>query len=570
MFPVGGVSRRPNRPQIATEISCFTGSNQALDRARSWLDTCVTYHNCSHGTVGKLPTRVLFIEKYNQVRLHVSEGESAPYICLSHCWGNDSLSILRTTDATLEDFQNSIPWEDLPNTFRDAIQFTYRLGLRYLWIDSLCIIQDSIVDWRHEGSLMASIYENAYVTLAATNAPGPTKGCFSTAAEEYRARSISFTTESNGGSSREDHTIYVRTSLIHNELANPLLNRGWVRTLLDPSELYGVLTTLKVLQERILSPRIIHFAEQELRWECNHSSLCECSVTARHFPGFRKTKLTTLTRDLWHTAWLKIIRDYTGKSLTHSSDIFPALQGLAKKGSPFLGNYLAGLWEDTLVYDLMWFADPGRPLLPRPQSWRAPTWSWASIAGAVRFPDDSLQRPDTFATMVSAATTAAGDDNTGELSDAWLVIKGMCMTGSFQLWQDDTSESPTCVSVPVIATPSRPDLNSIHIPNDTLWIRENDMDLVVIAAFDCDYTFDAPGPYHVPVGTKVVLMKIDETYEVDILQRTRGWLVLRETNVEKKIYERIGVLRMPLVNSKTAFMERWFKTSAKEMEVMIV
>jgi hypothetical protein len=219
-----------HRLHTANSISDFTGSDQALDRARSWLHTCTSQHDCSQKTVSKLPTRVLIIDGLEQVRLYVSTGEFAPYACLSHCWGDDPLSLLRTTTNTLEAFQTSIPWKDLPNTFRDAINFAYRLGLRYLWIDSLCIVQDSIIDWRHEGSLMAEIYESAYVTLAATKASDPTEGCFSTPAEQYRTRSMPFPTEANDDGSEENHTVHVRTLLIHDELRIPMFNRGWVRT----------------------------------------------------------------------------------------------------------------------------------------------------------------------------------------------------------------------------------------------------------------------------------------------------------------------------------------------------
>jgi hypothetical protein len=221
---------RFHRLHTANGISDFTGSDQALDRARSWLHTCTSLHDCSQNTVSKLPSRVLMIEGLNQVRLYVSAGEIATYACLSHCWGDDPLSLLRTTTNTLEAFRTSIPWKDLPNTFRDAINFAYRLGLRYLWIDSLCIVQDSIIDWRHEGSLMAEIYESAHVTLAATKASDPTEGCFSTPAEQYRTRSMPFTTEANDDGSEENHTIHVRTPLIHDEWGIPIFNRGWVRT----------------------------------------------------------------------------------------------------------------------------------------------------------------------------------------------------------------------------------------------------------------------------------------------------------------------------------------------------
>jgi hypothetical protein len=231
-FSVDRVTQFPCLPQSARDMSEFTGSDRALEKARSWLSTCIARHDCSQGTISKLPTRVLIIDGLDQVRLYVSQqGEKASYACLSHCWGSDPLSLLRTTTASLDTFRASVPWKDLPNTFRDAINFTYRLGLRFLWIDSLCIVQDSITDWRHEGSLMAEIYESAYVTLAATKASDPTEGCFATPDDVYRTRTISLPAGLDDDGGKEDHKLHVRSPLDHYIL--PMLKRGWVRTTLS-------------------------------------------------------------------------------------------------------------------------------------------------------------------------------------------------------------------------------------------------------------------------------------------------------------------------------------------------
>jgi hypothetical protein len=320
----------------------------------------------------------------------------------------------------------------------------------------------------------------------------------------------------------------------------------------------------------MLSPRIIHFTEQELRWECNANSLCECSTTERPFDGCRKKDLTALTSDFdWHIKWHEIVQDYTQKSLTYSNDIFPALQGLAKKGSSVLGNYLAGLWESTLIYSLTWYRYQwsGTPLLPRPQSWRAPTWSWASIAGAVKFSQHEGNYSQTFATIISADTTAVGDDRTGELSDGWLVIKGMCVTGLFQFYWHNTAPHH---STPAIGIPQLPDPSHSYDPDYGILERQNNTTMVAYYSFMLDYDTKAPGPYHVPVGTKVLLMKVDEIGEQNTSDRTRSWLVLREMDPEKKVYERIGVIKMRLFDPHVAVMESWYADLAQEMEVTLV
>jgi hypothetical protein len=116
--------------------------------------------------------RVLKISQGGQkVNLHLTKGAAARYLTLSHCWG--SATPLQTTKANIGSHLHNIPLPTLPQLFRDAITLTARLGHKYLWIDSLCIIQDSTPDWDRKSSLMSSIYANSALTLAATKAPLP-------------------------------------------------------------------------------------------------------------------------------------------------------------------------------------------------------------------------------------------------------------------------------------------------------------------------------------------------------------------------------------------------------------
>jgi hypothetical protein len=133
----------------ASPITVNTGSEEAISKARSWLRTCLNDHgvygSCSI-TSGKLPTRVLRIDAPDQVRRHISSDEYADYACLSHCWGKQPDTLLKLNQSTMTIFQTGIPWSSLPKTFRDAIFVTYQLGVHYLWIDSLFIIQGAYLD----------------------------------------------------------------------------------------------------------------------------------------------------------------------------------------------------------------------------------------------------------------------------------------------------------------------------------------------------------------------------------------------------------------------------------------
>jgi hypothetical protein len=95
---------------------------------------------------------------------------------LSHCWGPAQL--ITTTANTIEQKKAGIPLEDLPQTFKDAVALTRNLGIRYLWIDSLCIKQLDKDDWEREASKMGSVYLHSYLNIAATSSAEGRAGCF--------------------------------------------------------------------------------------------------------------------------------------------------------------------------------------------------------------------------------------------------------------------------------------------------------------------------------------------------------------------------------------------------------
>ncbi|KAF2660545.1 HET-domain-containing protein, partial [Lophiostoma macrostomum CBS 122681] len=255
---------------------------------------------------------------------------------------------LRTTRSRLDEFQVQIPWAEVPQTFRDAIDLTRRLGIYYIWIDALCIVQDDLDDWRREGSRMADVYRNSYLTISAALSSHSAGGCY-TKSPQYLFRSIPIT-HWDGDDENPEY---------------PLLDRGWV------------------LQERILSRRVVHFTPAELWWECQTLSDCECS---------RMDLAVDPTKPPEHllSQWYEIVEAYAKKDLTVQSDIFPALQGIAKEfHRVFQTSYCAGLWESSLIIELLWRdgrthrPHDKRQYLLRPRQYRAPSWSWASTMGQI-------------------------------------------------------------------------------------------------------------------------------------------------------------------------------------------
>jgi hypothetical protein len=300
---------------------------------------------------------------------------------MSHCWGIPGSMRLTTTHATLDLRKAGIPWASIPCTFQDAMLFTRRLGVRYLWIDSLCIIQEDPIDWGIEAANMAEIYSGAHFTIATANAKDSEDGLFHPLTKKRYVKPLSHFSSPLYRPEREKKeeerlVIYVKrlSHYSHTELIKyRLLTRAWV------------------FQERYLSPRVIYFFKDELAWVCKSHQDDES-----HSPTAYKLRLTVLPLEsherssqekivFWHVA----VENYCKLSLSFEKDRLPALAGLAKRMSPFRnGRYLVGLWEDSLISDLAWRCQSGGR---RPKVKRAPSWSWASVEGAISFESFGLR-----------------------------------------------------------------------------------------------------------------------------------------------------------------------------------
>jgi hypothetical protein len=164
-----------------------------METIKLWIEQCITKHErCRSITYGTMytsffPRRVL--DLCNDLVILREDVRPQRYACLSHCWGSVT-NILKTTKATLAEFKCEIPWSKLTKTFQDAIDICRRLGIFFPWIDALCIIQDSAVDWKDQAANMGHIYENAFVVMAATKAQDGSLGCYSQTEPEFNATAI--------------------------------------------------------------------------------------------------------------------------------------------------------------------------------------------------------------------------------------------------------------------------------------------------------------------------------------------------------------------------------------------
>ncbi|KAF2122009.1 heterokaryon incompatibility protein-domain-containing protein, partial [Lophiotrema nucula] len=258
-------------------------------------------------------------------------GTSGQYAALSYCWGK--AQTFTTTAETYVARCRGFNLTELPQTIRDAVIVTREMGLRFLWVDAICIIQGDSADWVAESSKMAQVYGNAAITICATGSPNTVSGLFGPRWTAKRDAIVVCSACSSGG---KTGTMFISARLgsVDDALDGAVLNtRAWC------------------LQERILSRRIIHFAEDQLYWECQQClSAEEGLVVASGSP--LKHSLRTSGSDTWPTIarnWHIIVDAYSRRHLSHLSDKLPAVSGLGRIVHQRANTeYLAGLWREDL------------------------------------------------------------------------------------------------------------------------------------------------------------------------------------------------------------------------------
>jgi serine/threonine protein kinase len=393
--------------------------------ASAWLKTCVGHHkHCSTPVMGFFPTRILNVgSEGEEIRLQSKRHEStSPYIALSHCWSRGN--ILRTTSETLEERCLGIKSSSLSDDFQKAVRLTQALGFNYLWIDSLCILQDSPEDWAEESSKMHEIFSNSYLTISILN-----EDQFpSTSSQGSVVRRLS-----------EGHSKFPCPTCVHTCRAfKPLLEGSASTMLLDsPLSKRGW-----ALQERLLSPRVLHYSSTRLAWECRSDTLTfDATSKIRNCMGAVKRSISSFVSDYNYFCrdtpqlqrapkarklWRDIVREYSKRQLSRSSDKLPALAGLAAIISAANGyQYLAGLWNDDLKHGLLWSRDDSEPPTTRP-AYRAPSWSWAAIDSQVKWSKSILDLPeDSKTTILCCNTTLCSTLSPfGGVSDGYIKIRG--------------------------------------------------------------------------------------------------------------------------------------------------
>ncbi|KAH8816675.1 heterokaryon incompatibility protein-domain-containing protein [Xylogone sp. PMI_703] len=326
-----------------------------------WLDTCDKEHTeCRRDPRGSSqpgPARLIDVQSTNMVRLINTDtltstrtNHSIRYAAVSHCWGTTHEPQLNEKTA------------NVLKLYRDAIILARYLQIPYLWIDSLCIVEDSPDDWRRESTKMGAICENSYLCIAASASTDNNSGFLEKHRNNWRQPLV-----------YENLAIHADIAMAETNLN--IAQAKWSHRMRTLSEWAVDKAPLNqrawVLQERMFVPRILHCTAVEFVWECCRGMRSESHPVLTSGGSMVKDVWRELYQaspllkqpSFWHLhlnerrryleRWSQIVGLFTSIKITFPQDWLPACSAIAKRLQPILGEYAAGLWERYLPSQLL-------------------------------------------------------------------------------------------------------------------------------------------------------------------------------------------------------------------------
>ncbi|KAL5584371.1 hypothetical protein FOVSG1_013760 [Fusarium oxysporum f. sp. vasinfectum] len=405
-----------------TDLDDHMGASRSPRQVEAWLSSCEAGHEyCLSRASGPgkyFPTRVIDVDRVEDGTVYLRERSEVKteflselhkaddlrrgypaYWTLSHRWGDPEL-IQQLSQSTENRLRSGMGVGDLSPTFRDACLLVRRMGYRYIWVDSLCIFQDSLSEWQQEAKAMVDVYRHSFCNISAIGASSnPSRiGLFSKRRLPSRLL-FPFKVQGQYLDDERGFTVgpwvFFNDSIWTDDVAStPLSKRGWV------------------VQERFLAPRVLHFTENQIYWECLETTVCEADPSGElqilaknwylrppiqtvHKAAGREIARSLskglsgqqcITRDeetAYFNLWGDVLSIYANCALTNELDRLIAMSGIAKTFQEAnKDTYLAGLWKKVIHSDLTWKTDAsGGAEVFRSDSSYAPTWSWASVVG---------------------------------------------------------------------------------------------------------------------------------------------------------------------------------------------
>ncbi|CAG9980932.1 unnamed protein product [Clonostachys byssicola] len=452
-------------PTQYSEHEPSTMSETALDQVLKWNGECCSHHTVcnSHRDPSYLPTRVLDISGNlnDDIKLKVTENHMKQiednkseheYATLSHCWGQDPIITLR--QQNIDQFQDSIAMTALPLVFQQAIHVARKLGFVYLWIDSLCIIQDSEEDWRHESAFMGTVYSNSVLNIMATDSKDGTQGLF----RERSPLDLQHCIVRAEWTGTAPQSFYIYDWMSWDDLIGraPLNGRGW---------------------ERILSPRVLHFSHNQLAWECHEKDACEMypdgmptifvnfDTQAKIMASESYLKWVNSWRqmhfnptiDVEYAIWARLVHLYSQTRATKASDKLIAISGLAER--------MRGIMKNDQKYLAVAPNAIGSRILRWRRPYRAPSWSWSSLEAEVYMPMEESAVPlSTYIAIEEASVTPRSSlSDTGDVVDGHIRLRGSLMRAELVSSSEEGSRSKMDLRVDGMKTDSAISLDEVRL-----------------------------------------------------------------------------------------------------------
>ncbi len=538
----------------ARPLQTSVNSAGAYLQIEEWLDQCNRHPDCIEACMDmSLPSRVIEVASADSSgipRLRSTRGLEGSYVALSYCWGSNQTYVL--TSKNVEVLMEGLDVSFLSQSVKDAIEVTGNLGFKYLWVDALCIMQDTTekaaqVDMENELAMMNRVYKNAAMTIVAACVPSATDGFLKDRPEPGQHHfdiPCRLTLEYL-------FVAHIREHVMYDDKHEPINDRAWT------------------FQEQLLSPRLLIYASHTLQWQCrtltcnmggsyhspNPSAAPRLPPKEMLLPQYignlpeREHPSLEYGAEIPHLTlqhWLRIVTSYSTRKSSLSRDKLVAISALAVSYADVFGpKYLAGIWARSAVQQLCWRSPDRRRFFTRPLQYGAPSWSWAALDGQVYFPS-FLQRDNTsvcvpyrsfksFSWYTDLKT--AGLDY-GEVTGGQLIVSAILRAGIF-----DPSRSPAIHFKD--AYPSQ----DLHYNEANLSPADQDPTQTAQGGSDtAEDSFTRPvrclGMYHSGgTGSSLIggLMLV-ESSEADGLFRRIGWCSADLSAFEGHLVETIGVL----------------------------
>ncbi|KAI1177755.1 HET-domain-containing protein [Nemania sp. FL0916] len=550
--------------------SSVTLSDENVSRIQCWIDNCLHNHpDCSEARTAPsswTPRRLLKIDRDQGITIWLIESSESRlegetrFAALSHVWGDTSVSApLRLLSSNFSRLKNGIKESELPGNFADAARVCVRLGIRYLWIDSLCIIQDSRDDWREQSALMHLVYSHALITIVATSATSCHDGFLERNLDLMPMAEVAYSLPREDERFTSNNPCY----MILYDYDNPL--DIWRMHAINGSKWN---TRAWTMQERSLSTRLVHFCRNKMFFECrgcleseeNEPVQESDTINSTLWPRSPDTSYEELLR-----RWELFVDEYMLRSLTVSTDRLPAIQSVAEEMAAATGQiyvHSAGMWQSNLEHELLWCVVFGEA--KRPDVWRAPSWSWAAVEGPISlwqrdFRNSQQSRPGTllhFLSLHSFQVLEIAQDihGAGSINPGFLKVRSL--TKTFRRLSKHHGSGGGGIFFPYDLIP---DGSCDHID------PESETKVFAYGRLDIEQSADSGG---VPTPSEMFLY-----LHVNNDRRNTGLILQAQRHTQpqdSQVWKRIGVATLFMDRSDKPILESAFGYADTPQEVILI